>query len=228
VSSPSAAAGHSSTRPFIVAHRAGNRHDSIREATRHAGLVVEADLRLANDRLEARHMRCAGPLPLLWDRWELAAGWRPRPTVLDVLDRVPPATPLLLDLKGSSPRIAELAREAIAPEAGRREITVCARSWPLLDAFTDLPVARVASVGSRRQLRALVQRFPRGSLDGVSIHERLLDRVAVRRLREVCGLIMTWPVNTVERATELVALGVEGLISDEPAQILRGLGLSTA
>jgi hypothetical protein len=171
-------------------------------------------------------MRRAGPLPFLWDRWELAAGWRPRATLADVLDRVPRETPLLLDLKGSTHHVAELTREAIESEARRREIAVCARSWPLLDHFTDLPVARVASVGSRRQLRAVARRFPHGALDGVSIHERLLDRVAVGRLREVCGLIMTWPVNTIERGTELLGLGVEGLISDEPAHILRGLGLA--
>ena len=226
MNSTSAASGPSPARPFVVAHRAGNRLDSIREAAQHAGLVVEADVRLVNARLEARHMKRMGPLPVLWDLWALAPGWRRRTTLFDVLECVPTGTPLLLDLKGSSRRVAELTREAIALEAGLREITVCARSWPLLDHFADLPVARVASIGSRRQLRAVARRFPDGALDGVSIHARLLDRVAVGRLREVCGLIMTWPVNTIERATELLGLGVEGLISDEPAHILRGLGLA--
>ena len=30
---------------------------------------------------------------------------------------------------------------------------------------------------------------------------------------------MTWPVNTRERARELVACGVDGLISDRPALV---------
>jgi glycerophosphoryl diester phosphodiesterase len=226
VTSSSAAFGPS-TRPFVVAHRAGNRLDSIREAAQHTGLVIEADVRLVKNRLEIRHMKRAWPFPVLWDRWALAPGWRSPTTLRDVLECLRPETPLLLDLKGSTSRVAELVRQAIAPEVDRRQITVCARSWPLLDHFGDLPVRRVASVGSRRQLRALVDHRRQGTVDGVSIHERLLDGSAVRRLREVCGPVMTWPVNTLERATELLGLGVEGLISDEPTHIIRGLGLGT-
>ena len=51
-------------------------------------------------------------------------------------------------------------------------------------------------------------------IEGVSIHERLLDLASVTELRRVAGVVMTWPVNDVGRATELVRLGVDGLISD--------------
>jgi glycerophosphoryl diester phosphodiesterase len=214
-----AAAPHRKT-PFLVAHRAGNRPDTLREASRHRGVAIEADVRLVRDRLEVRHLKRAGPLPLLWDRWELAAGWRPRATISDVLRQADPETALIFDLKGSHPRLAELLRDAIAPELGTRQITVCARSWGLLEAFDGLPVARIASVGSARQLTAFLRGFSGATVDGVSIHERLLDLAAVRKLRDVCDVIMTWPVNTSERATELLRLGVDGLISDQPERIL--------
>jgi glycerophosphoryl diester phosphodiesterase len=222
VSTHADAAASNRKPPFLVAHRAGNRPDTLREASRHRGVAVEADVRLVRDRLEVRHLKRAGPLPILWDRWELAPGWRPRATISDVFGQTDRETALIFDLKGSHPRVAELLRDEIALELelGPRQITVCARSWSLLDAFDELPVARIASVGSARQLTAFLQRRSGATVDGVSIHERLLDLAAVRRLRDVCDVIMTWPVNTSERAIELLRLGVDGLISDEPERIL--------
>ncbi len=125
----------------------------------------------------------------------------------------------MLDLKGSSRRLAEIVREELTPYLAARRFTVCARSWELLEAFDGLPVRRVASVGSSRQLRALVARFAGTRLDGVSIHERLLDARAVAELRAVAGVILTWPVNAPSRARELLRMGVDGLISDHVGAI---------
>ena len=110
-----------------------------------------------------------------------------------------------------------MVRRELETYLPRRRFTVCARSWPLLDRFDGLPVRRVASVGSRRQLRALLERFRDGSrsLDGVSIHERLLDAGVLAELRSVAALVLTWPVNAPARALELVRMGVDGLISDD-------------
>ena len=96
-------------------------------------------------------------------------------------------------------------------------MTICARSWPLLEPFRGVEGVRgVHSVGSARQLRRLRRRVADSRLDGISIHERLLDSRTVHELREFADVIMTWPVNTRERARELVACGVDGLISDQP------------
>ena len=60
------------------------------------------------------------------------------------------------------------------------------------------------------------------TLDGVSIHERLLDERVVEALRGRGATVMSWPVNTLERARELARLGIQGLISDDPAALLVG------
>lgn len=173
-------------------------------------------------------MKRAAPLPLLWDRWVLAPGWRRRLVLAELLEAAPVANELVLDLKGIRVRLATLVRAAIEPEVGTRRITVCARSWRLLDVFAGLPVRRVASVGSAHQLEALLRRSTALGLDGVSIHERLLDRSSVNALREVAGTIMTWPVNTPERAAELLRLGVDGLISDDVPRVLPSLSAPVA
>ena len=175
--------------------------------------LVEADVRLWRGRLEVRHLKTIGPVPIFWDRWRLASPFKARLGLPALLGAVGEKTELMLDLKGRDPQISRLVRETL-PDG--RAVTVCARSWRLLEPFAqDGHVRCIHSVGSARQLRRLLARFDR--VDGVSIHERLLDAATVAELRTRATLLMTWPVNTRERAGELLALGVDGLISDDPA-----------
>lgn len=180
---------------------------------------VEADVNLFRGRLEVRHLKTVGPLRLYWDRWELAPPWRSRLLLEAVLEAAGPSTELMLDLKGKNPRLAERVVAAIEPYLGTRRLTIAARHWPLLEQFDDLPVRRLHSVGTARQLKALMSGAAGRPLDGVTIHERLLDSAAVAELRRVAGVVMTWPVNDAVRAGELVRLGVDGLISDRPAAL---------
>ncbi len=197
-----------------MAHRAGNHLADLHAAVQAGAELVEADVRLYRRRLELRHLKSAGPIPIFWDRWEVAAPWYSRPVLGELLAAADEETELMLDLKGPRRRLGELVAAALQPYLGHRRVTVCAR-WPrLLEPFTGLPVRRVHSVGTRRQLARLLERAHGEPLDGVSIHAGLLDEGVVRQLRAVARTVMTWPVNTPERARELVAIGVQGLISD--------------
>ncbi len=62
--------------PFVVAHRAGNCLDALREAERLGVALVEADVRLFRGRAEIRHLKTVGSLPLYWDRWAVASPFR--------------------------------------------------------------------------------------------------------------------------------------------------------
>lgn len=199
-----------------MAHRAGNRLDALR-ASENAGLAaVEADIRLYRGRLEVRHLKRLGALPVLWDRWKLDVPWRGTVLLDELLAAASPATVLMLDLKGRRRRLADLVAEAILPYLPAGRFIVSARCWRLLDRFAELPVRRLHSVGSPRQLGELIRRARVTPLDGVSVHERLLDARSAAELRRVAALVMTWPVNDGTRATELAQLGVHGLISDRP------------
>jgi glycerophosphoryl diester phosphodiesterase len=202
--------------PFVVSHRGANDVVSLHAAELLGIDVVEADLHLFRGRIEVRHLKTLGPIPLLWDRWTLANPFRPRLLLADVLASVGPGTRLMLDLKGRDERLSHRVLETLR-ESHPRPTIVCSRSWHLLEPFAGEPAVRVLhSVGSRRQLRALVRRFPTGGLQGVSIHARLLDRVVAQALRERAELVFAWPVNTLVRARELAAWGVSGMISDRP------------
>ncbi len=136
----------------------------------------------------------------------------------------------MLDLKGRRRQLSERVLDAISPHLGCRSFTVCARRWELLLPFADVPVRRVHSVGTRGQLRRLLRECDGARIDAVSIHERLLDADSVAGLRAIADLVMTWPVNHVVRASELVKLGVDGLITDDAARLARSgvLGVASA
>ena len=181
--------------------------------------LVEADVRLFRGRAEVRHLKSVGPLPLYWDRWQLASPFRRGLRLEELLAAAPEQPELVLDLKGRKRRLADLVLDALRPYPGRR-VTVCARSWELLDPFRGSDRVRlVHSVGTAAQLRAFRRRFAEAGADGISIHAKLLDVETVRELRTLAGTVMSWPVNTAERARELVAWGVDGLITDVPATL---------
>ena len=158
---------------------------------------------------------------MLWDRWRLASGRARRLQLAELLPAVGLDTELVLDLKGWSTRLSTRVADEAAPRvaAGGR-VTVCSRTWRLLEPFAGVRGIRVVhSVGSPRQLERLRRRFAGQRLEGVSIHERLLDAETARELRALTGTVLSWPVNSAARAQELVALGVSGLISDRPHEL---------
>ena len=197
----------------VIAHRAGNHLPLLRKAEELGIELVEADVRLWRGRPEVRHLKTIGPLPILWDRWRLANPLAPRLQLRDLLDAADPRTELLFDLKGRDPRLSRLV---LAELEGGRRATVCARGWRLLEPFAGRDgVTVVHSVGSRRELARLLRAFGHRQLDGVSVHERLLDAATAAQLLGLARTVMSWPVNSVRRARELTALGIDGLITDD-------------
>ena len=149
--------------------------------------------------------------------------------LVELLAASSPETELVLDLKGPRMQLAKRVLETIQPHLDERRFTVCTRWWRLLDVFAGTPVRRVHSVGSARQLRQMLRRFADQRLEGVSIHERLVDRETIASLREIAELIMAWPVNQPERARALLGLGIDALITDDVSVLSRSgvLGATT-
>jgi glycerophosphoryl diester phosphodiesterase len=206
---------------FLVAHRAGNDLGRLRSAEALGIPLIEADVHLFAGRLEVRHLKTVGPLPILWDRWTLAAPWTPRLLLDELLGTAEPGQ-LMLDLKTGGRRLPALVASAVAGH----EITICSQHWHLLDALDGAPGMRlVYSVGSARRLGDLRRRFSGRQLAGISIHRGLLDPETVRDLRERADLLMSWPVEDAAQARTLSDWGVQGLITSRFDE-LAGLNLA--
>jgi glycerophosphoryl diester phosphodiesterase len=207
-------------RPLAVAHRAGNSLAGMHEARELGVDVIECDVHEHKGRLEVRHLKTAGPLPLLWDRWELASASAPRLGLDELLEADRHDITFMLDVKGRRASTARLVARLLHECATHHPLLVCGRWWPSVDTLAELPFVRpVLSARNRVELARLRQRL--ASADpppyGVSVHASLLDAAVVAELHRRVEVVMTWPVNDTGMLDRMLDVGVSGIISDEPA-----------
>ncbi|QBR91059.1 glycerophosphodiester phosphodiesterase [Nocardioides euryhalodurans] len=204
---------------LAVAHRAGNSLAGL-QAARELGVdVVECDVHHHRGRLEVRHLKTAGPLPFLWDRWELVPASAPRLGLEELLQADRHGTTFMLDLKGRRPATAAAVARLLHEVAPHHPVLACGRWWPAVDAVARLPwVLPVLSARSRLELRRLRRRVAAapGTVHGASVHASLLDRSLVAELHRGLDVVMTWPVDDPVELRRVLGLGVSGVISDEP------------
>ncbi len=202
---------------LAIAHRAGNSLAGLHAANELGADVIECDVHEHRGRLEVRHLKTAGPLPLLWDRWELASAAAPRLGLGEVLRANDAGTTFLLDIKGRRASAARAVARFLHHDGHHRPVMVCGRWWPAVETVAALPFVRpVLSARNRGELTRLLRRLAAGPpVYGVSVHRSLLDEAVVAELHSHVGLVMTWPVNDVPALDTLLATGVSGIISDE-------------
>jgi glycerophosphoryl diester phosphodiesterase len=203
---------------LAIAHRCGNTVAGLRAALDAGVDLVEADVHAYRGRLEVRHLRSSGGLPLLWDK-DTVVQRRHHPSLQlsDLIAALGDDHRLMIDLKGVHPRLAPSVAALLREATPDRALTVCTKAWWMLDVF-QVPVRRVWSAGSRRGLARLRERLragTRGPVHGVSVRRSLLLPHVVRELHEATGLVMAWPVDTAEALAESRALGVDAVISKD-------------
>jgi glycerophosphoryl diester phosphodiesterase len=170
--------------------------------------------------------RCFGVQQLIcetdWDgvsRWGSQANRAPR--LLDVV-RAFPGVPLNVDLKAG---VADLAVELLRAERAEERVT--------LASFSASTLRRVRALGYKgptglarsevAQLVALPASVQRGPLAPAGNAAQLPVNLAQRWLVDRCkalGLrVDIWTVNDAPTAQRLMALGVDGIMTDDPASL---------
>jgi len=204
---------------IIIAHRAGNDVATLIAAVQAGADVVEADVHLHRRRLEVRHAKSFGT-PWLYDNRRLLPSTVPRLHLGELLDALPPATTVMLDLKGMGSTGLAVSR-AVQERAPTHPLWVCARWWPQLLSFQGLPWVRtLASARNRAEVARLHRHLDaaRGELPfGCSLHRSLLTAPMVNRLHEHGLVVVTWPVDDAEALREARAVDVDGVITAQLA-----------
>jgi glycerophosphoryl diester phosphodiesterase len=218
---PSSAAG-TAGEVLAIAHRAGNSLADLRRAAELGADVIEADVHSYRGRLEVRHLKTMGPLPWLWDQWELRSARAPRLGLRELLLAAGHGVTFMLDLNGRDPAAGEEVVRQLHAHAPQRPVLVCSRYWPALHPFEHVPWVRTIRSARNRVELALLFKRPRpaqGNLDyGASVHRSLLTPEVVAALHERVQVVMTWPVNDVPALDSVLAFqrsGTIGVISDE-------------
>ncbi|MGB2694602.1 MAG: hypothetical protein WBD55_05375 [Dehalococcoidia bacterium] len=206
--------------PLTIAHRAGNNLAALARAFAAGADYAEADVWLYRGRLEVRHEKTAGPLPILWDRWLLRAMPPPahRLTLTDLL-AVRGEGRLLLDLKGRAEDLAEGLGDVLKLTKSSEGVAFTG-GWDHLDRLAPkFPRApRFYSLGTPRRLETLRPRFARREIAAVSIDSRFLSEAIVSELRAAAvETIITWAVKSADDARRVLGWGVDGITSDNLA-----------
>lgn len=207
----------------LIAHRAGNDPDLIAPALAVAD-TVELDVHVFRGRLEVRHAKVLWPFAVFWERWELLPD-APHPELRTILDAADPDAHLWFDMKGFTGR---LPKRLLAEVGERRPMTTSCRSWWALRRPRRIAGIRTfRSVGNRWQLW-LVQRLRFDDQnDGIVMHERFATAATLARLHRLTPRVIVWAIEDIERAMEVHALGVSGVIADDLevlAEVRRRLG----
>ena len=233
-------------RPLRIAHAFGNRRDRIEQAIAADIDFIEADLWYRAGDIWVRHERRLGFLPLLYDRkppgiksfgpWALTVfpnyyiRLDVRPLRLaELLKATRDRRRLLLDLKDHlSPDRARAYGEALLGalrEAGCAESSIVCGQTDALDGVRqvapDLDVRY--SIERQQQWDAFLRRLDADpALRGVCLHHEFLTDPVARLLEERGLEVFCWTVDEREKARRLVALGVDGIISND-LTLLAGL-----
>jgi glycerophosphoryl diester phosphodiesterase len=236
-------------RRLRVAHAFGNRRDKIEAAIAADVDLIEADLWYRAGDIWVRHERRLGFLPLLYDRksrgmnsfgpWSLTVfpnhyiRLDVRPLRLaELLEATRGKRRLLLDLKDDhSPEKARAyagALSRVLREAGCVESSIVCGQTDVLDSVREVaPELDVRySIERQRQWEAFLGRLDvDAALRGVCLHHEFLTDPVARLLEQRSLEVFCWTVDEREEARRLVALGVEGIISNDLtllAQLGRG------
>jgi glycerophosphoryl diester phosphodiesterase len=197
----------------LIAHRAGNEPHLISPALAVAD-TVELDVHLFRGRLEVRHAKVLWPFAIFWERQGFLRDL-PRPALATILEAAPADTHLWFDLKGFTSRLPNRLLEQVED---RYTFTTSCRSWWTLRAARKIPGVRTfRSVANRRHLW-LVQhvKFAHED-DGIVMHQRLATPEVLDRLHRLTPQVVVWAVEHIDRALELHAMGVSGIIADDLA-----------
>ena len=205
---------------LAIAHRAGNSLAGLHAANLLGVDIIEADVHAYQGRLEVRHLKTAGPLPFLWDRWELVSAAAPRLGLDELLQAGRRGATFMLDLKGRHERVGREVAALLHQHAVHDPILVCSRGWASVDhVATQVEHARpVLSARTRPELTALRRRVAVSDHPpyGASVHASLITPRVTAELRDRLELVMTWPINDHAALTRVVELGANAVISDEP------------
>jgi len=208
--------------PIVIAHRYGNDLARLREACTAGAAYIEVDVWAYRDRLEVRHARTLGLIPVIWDKWYV----RPRPVrsllLGEVLAALPIGMGIMIDLKGDEARLPEMLLEALRRHDSGRPVMVSARFWdhlPSLRAHPELMLFH--SVGTAGQLKRVRPLLDERENDAISIHYRLLDAATVRSLKTQVSMVASWPINDETRLGEVVGWGVDAVITDRLEMLKR-------
>lgn len=208
------------TKPFSSAHRAGNSRQAAVRAIEAGADLIETDIWLHRGRLELRHKQTLGPIPILWERWAIEPGWKPRYLLRDLLHDVPEDVLIFLDFKGKAMGLGPAVVKELEQYAPNRLVATCGRNYPQLQTIDDHPnIITFYSVGDDEEWPIAQELIRTSSTPALSIRADLATPERIDWMNQLGGPVVCWGVENPEEMDRLTAIGVDGFTTDNPSII---------
>jgi glycerophosphoryl diester phosphodiesterase len=209
-------------RPLAIAHRSGNSIATAREAAASGFDMIETDVWPFWGKLQVRHAKSIGPIPIYWEKWYIESFFGHQLELHELVQGLPPNTPLFLDLKGTQSKLGQNVVRAVEKIQQDRQIILCGRAWSQLDPVETLRNVHVFySVGDENQLEQVWDRIAAQQNPAVSINHGLLNEETMARFNQHNTTVIAWTVNDPGTAHALFDLGVDGFTSDNQEMLNR-------
>ena len=201
-------------RPVAIAHRAGNDLARLEHATSIGADLAELDVWLRRGRVEVRHAKTVGPLPLLRERWRLSPGWGPRLDLDAVIEAAAPDVQLMVDLKSETLALSEGVAAAFDRRLSGGTYAVTTREWWLLEPFEGRDgVCLIPSAAWPHELAELMPHLG-DRFHALSMHITLVEPALMSELAGRGVSTFVWPVNTTADLERVLGAGAAGVNSD--------------
>ena len=201
-------------RPVAIAHRAGNDPARLQHAKAMGADLAELDVWLHRGRLEVRHAKSVGPLPLLRERWRLSPGWGPRLELDAVIAAAGRDVRLMVDLKSETLSLSEAVARAFERHLPGAPYAVTTREWWLLEPFEGREkVCLIPSAAWPHELAELLPTLGE-RYRALSMHITLVEPALMSELTARGVAVYVWPVNTRTDLERVLGAGTTGINSD--------------
>jgi glycerophosphoryl diester phosphodiesterase len=207
---------------ILIAHRMPESPAACVDLAEQGANAFEVDIQLSGpDVLVSHALPLIRGLPYLRQdngkfTWSRALIGLP---LASAVDRLPPGTELLLDLKtDAGPEAPRLIERLIShsPWLDPARAHVSSKNWTMLDELARAGFRTWRTVDTRRSLRRLLEVGDHDRSYAVTVRHTFLTPATMTALAAF-GRVITWTVNDPVRAQELVKLGAAGVTSDNPA-----------
>ena len=203
---------------LAIAHRTPATRERCAALGAAGATVFEIDIQIVGDDLVVSHYLPVHPrLPRLRrDRGRFTVRRRGRlePALAAAVEALPAGAEILLDLKADTgPAAHALVDRVIANGPDPARCYASTKGWATLPALTGAGYRTWRTIADPAALRAALA-LPELPDHAVTVRHTLLTPEVMTALRERVPRVMTWTVNDVARARQVMELGVDGVTTD--------------
>ena len=203
---------------LAIAHRTPATRERCAVLGAAGATVFEIDIQSIGEELVVSHYLPVHPrLPRLRrDRVRFTVRRRGRlePALAATVEALPAGAEILLDLKADSgPAAHALVERVVAHGPDPARCYASTKGWATLPALTAAGYRTWRTIGDPAALRAALA-LPEIPDHAVTVRHTLLTPAVMTALRDRVPRVMTWTVNDLARARQVMALGVDGVTTD--------------